>query len=155
MSYRASIWPLQTFLALGCLFFLVMTCLSAYLSLMSGLSWGVAAGFCLFLLFEMMLVLNRGSVEIDEAGIGTTTAMGRYRMRWNDVTSMVIGKGDLWIIGVDRHLVLVAPAFWSGPGKEEARRVLKEKAAGVAQGKPLLILPWSKNCKIASRFSPN
>lgn len=148
MSKRASIWQLQALLAGGGLFFLALACGSAYLSLTSHFTWAVAAGFGLLFLFEMMLVLNRGPIEIDEEGIGMITAMGRYHMRWDEVTSIVIGVSDLWVLGTDKHLALVAPIFWSGADKMAAKRILDEKARRVARDKPAFILPWSKNCRV-------
>lgn len=148
MTRRASIWRLQVVFIAGTFFFLVMACWSAYLSTISGLSWLVPAAFAIFCIFEIMLALTRGPVEINETGIGTSTAIGRYGMRWDDVTAIVIGASDLWIIGADKHLALVAPSFWSGPDKLEARRILEEKAQHVKKKKPFLILPWSSNCSM-------
>jgi hypothetical protein len=131
----------------GALMFLSFACGSFYLSITSGEIWSTTIIFVLGFFYAVGLLLTRGPMQIDETVIEMRTPLGHYRMRWDEAESIVIGASDLWIVGRDKHLALVAPNFWFGPGKAEAQRILGEKAGHVAHKKPTFILPWPTNCK--------
>ena len=121
-------------------------------SALSGM-WVVALGFLFFVSFYIFLILVGGFIEADAEGIWQETLLGRYEMKWDEVTEIQTDwRSTIVLLGDDKRLLFSGPNGWKGDEKEqmlqfiktqiEAREIPQREAVGT-------ILQMPKNTKVA------
>lgn len=85
----------------------------------------MAPWFLFFVALGLYAFLTTSEITLDSDKISLRSVIGHYRIRWAEVLYVETGvSGTLVLHGIDKRLVLPAPAKWSGPEKSVMLTVL-------------------------------
>lgn len=123
-TYRVE---LKTLRILGWICFLIFGAFMA-LDFRSGGRWGLLL-WAAFELLGIYLVLCGGTYDFDESGVTYTSRLGKWFIKWADVTGVEIGEADGSIIlsGQNMRFSLLPVGWWHGTDRELAAKLLTRK----------------------------
>ena len=115
-------------------------------------AYGPAAGFGIFTLLGLILLLGYGPVELNADGIEMDAPVGTYFIRWDEVRRVRFGRGHLVLDGDSKRLTVPVPGFWGGSERVAALEALTKFLSAsqiVPQRSAIADLLLSKNAKRA------
>jgi hypothetical protein len=113
--------------------------------------YAVAAGFGVFLLMAIQLVLIVGRVGVSDDHIQCRTIAGTFAIRWDELHAVSYSAGTLTLSGAGKSLSVPSYEFWTGSN----RGVALELAAAKLTERGITIrhrfFVWPLSCKTRVR----
>ncbi len=107
----------------------------------------------IFGLLGLIIVLNTGSLEVDQFALTRKTLLGTYQMRWDEVERIEHHEQESTILlcGAGRQLAIPSPAYSSGKNWNDYVALLATvpQQRGITMKRTWKVLfKWSKNMRV-------
>ena len=122
------------------------------------MSWRAGQGdvspvFLLFVTLGIYLLVSVGTVEITPAFVTYKTLWATYAISWDEVERIEIDaqRGALALLGDNKRVVTIGPAYWSGKDKHQLLALFKatiEKRNIPVVSTQAVLFKLSKNTKV-------
>ena len=118
-------------------------------------AWNVVPVFGVFTVLCLYLCLGIGPIDADAEGIKYTTRLGKYAIRWDEVTVLELDTLEQTLVlrGSHKQLAIPGPAAWMGKDKQALRalidRQIQQRHIAVKQS-PWTNFKLSKNTRVRS-----
>ncbi len=113
----------------------------------------VSPFFLLFVVLGIYLLVSVGTVEITPAFVTYKTPWATYAISWDEVERVEIDaqRGALALIGDNKRVVTIGPAYWSGKDKRQLLALFKatiEKRSIPIISTQKVLFKLSKNARV-------